>query len=109
MRQRSPFATILHRRNIQMARVWEKYMGGPTRSNRDQMHITLNKKGQFTFNRKTFDELGKPKAVVFYFEKATDVIGMSSASPHLTEALPVKEIQNGTCYAVYGAPFCRKF
>ena len=84
-------------------------MGGPTRSRRDQMHITINKKGQFTFNRKTYDEMGKPRAVVFFFEKATDVIGMSSASPHLIEAFPVKEIQGGTCFAVYGIPFCRKF
>jgi hypothetical protein len=82
-------------------------MGGPVRSTRDQMHITLNNKGVFVMNCKTYDELGKPKAVVFDYEESTQVIGVSAASPQLREAFPVKE--KGGYYIVYGIPFCRFF
>ncbi len=74
-----------------MARIWEKYLGGPVKRSRDRLHITLNKKGVFTLNRRTYEVLGKPRAVVLYFEKSTGVIGMSSAHPRLKEAFPLNE------------------
>ena len=73
-----------------MARVSEKFMVGPVVSSRDRYHITRNSKGVFTFNRKLFEDMGKPKAVVFYFERSTNVIGIQKAHPILQEAFPVK-------------------
>lgn len=90
-----------------MARQWEKFMGGPVVSTRDRMHITLNRKGVFTMNRKTYEVLGKPKAVVLYFEKETGVIGISSAHERLREAFPLKEKIG--YWLIYAIPFCRHF
>jgi len=59
-------------------------------------------------NRKAYEELGKPQAVVFDFEEATNVIGISSAHPRLREAFPVKEKGTGY-YIVNAVPFCRFF
>ena len=92
-----------------MARVWEKFTGGPVERSRDRLHITLDKKGVFLFNRKVFEALGSPQAVVFYFEKDTNVIGISSAHPKLREAFPVKVKADGSNWIVNAIPFCRHF
>lgn len=54
------------------------------------MHVTLNHRGMFQFNRKAYEELGSPKAAVLLFEKATSTIGISPAHPHLREAFPFR-------------------
>src|ERR1051325_7132088 len=89
-----------------MARVRKRFMAGPVGSSRDQMHITLNRKGVLCMNRKAYEELGKPKAVVFDFEETSNVIGISSASAQLREAFPVKE-KGGSYFTVNAIPFCR--
>ena len=91
-----------------MARVWEKFTGGPVVSTRDRLHITLNAKGMFCMNRKMFEALSSPKAVVLYFEKDTGVIGITSAHERLREAFPVKE-KMGCVWQIYAIPFCRHF
>lgn len=91
-----------------MARVWEKFTGGPVVRSRERLHITLNSKGVFTFNRKVFEALGSPKAAVLYFEKETSVIGISAAHPKLREAFPVK-CKEGLNWIINAIPFCRHF
>lgn len=91
-----------------MARVWEKYTGGPVVRSRERLHVTLNKKGVFTFNRKVFEALGSPRAAVLYFEKETSVIGIGSAHPKLREAFPVN-FKQGIYWTINAVPFCRHF
>lgn len=90
-----------------MARQWEKFMGGPTTSSRDRLHVTLNKKGVIMMNRKTFTELGSPKAAVLFFDKKASVIGVSPAHERLREAFPVKE--KAGYWHINAIPFCREF
>ncbi len=90
-----------------MARHWEKFTAGPTVSSRDRIHVTLNRRGVFQFNRKAYEHIGSPKAVVLFFEKATSMIGISEAHPQLREAFPVKT--DGVCFRLHGRPFCRHF
>lgn len=92
-----------------MARVWEKFTGGPVERSRERLHITLDKKGVFLFNRKVFEALGSPRAVVLYFEKEASVIGISAAHPKLREAFPVKVKADGSNWIVNAIPFCRHF
>jgi len=91
-----------------MARHWEKFTDGPTISSRDRLHVTLNSKGVFQFNRKVFEALGKPRAAVLYFEKATSMIGISSAHERLREAFPVN-IKQDMYWTINAIPFCRHF
>ena len=90
-----------------MARHWEKFTEGPTVSSRDRVHVTLNGKGLFQFNRKAYEHLGSPKAAVLYFEKSTSMIGISSAHPQLREAFPFKA--SSSCFTLRARPFCRHF
>jgi hypothetical protein len=91
-----------------MARHWEKFTDGPTISSRDRFHVTLNSKGVFQFNRKVFEALGKPRAAVLYFEKATSTIGIGPAQERLREAFPVN-IRQEMYWTINAIPFCRHF
>ena len=91
-----------------MARHWEKFTEGPYISSRNRMHVTLNSKGVFQFNRQVFDGLGKPSAVALFFEKATSTIGIGAAHRQLREAFPVNQRQD-TYWTINAVPFCRHF
>jgi hypothetical protein len=90
-----------------MARHWERFTGGPHISSRDRLHVTLNSRGMIKFNRKAYEALGKPAAAVLFFEKASSLIGIGPAQPHLTEAFPF--IQNNMNWTLNAMPFCRHF
>ena len=91
-----------------MARQFEKFMDGPFIPSRDRMHITLNKWGVFQMNRKAYETLGKPAAVVLFFEKATGMIGISAAHQRLRESFPLKNKGN-MHWTINAIPFCRHF
>ena len=69
--------------------------------------MTLNKRGQFNINKRAYNMLGSPQAVVLYFDKASSVIGLSPAPPKLTEAFPVNE-KDGY-FTVNGISFARHY
>lgn len=91
-----------------MARHWEKFTGGPTVRSRDHMHVTLNSKGLFQLNHKTYSALGKPQAVVLFFEKQYSIIGISPAHAKLSEAFLVKPKMDFG-WTINAIPFCRHF
>lgn len=90
-----------------MARHWEKFTAGPTITSRDRVHVTLNGKGLFQFNRKAYELLGSPKAAVLFFERSTSTIGISPAHTQIREAFPFRA--SSSCFTVSGRPFCRHF
>ncbi len=91
-----------------MIRKFEKFMEGPFISTKDRLHVTINNRGCIQFNRRFYEALGKPRSVVLYYDKAANVIGMSSAYPQLREAFPVNERQT-YYFTVNAIPFCRNF
>lgn len=92
-----------------MARQWEKYNGGPTIRSHDRLHVTLNHKGVIMMNRKAFEELGKPKAAVLFFDKESSVIGISPAHEKLREAFPIQPRGAISYWNINAMPFCRHF
>jgi hypothetical protein len=85
---------------------WEVYKDGPTKSTRDRIHVTINHKGVLLLNRRAFELLGEPPAVVLMYDKVNSVIGIQSAYPKLPEAFPVKS-RAGYVWEIRAAPFCR--
>lgn len=89
-----------------MARHFERFMGGPWKSSRDRVHVTLNSKGVFQLNRRAFELLGSPDAVALSFDKTTSTIGLEKVQPKLTEAFPLNERQN-MYWTINAIPFYR--
>lgn len=89
-----------------MARHFERFMDGPWKSSRDNIHVTLNNKGVFHLNRKAFELLGSPDAVALSFDKATSTIGLEKVQPRLTEAFPLLKFQD-MAWRINAIPFYR--
>ena len=90
-----------------MIRQFEKFTGGPFISSRDRVHVTINKKGALLFNRRMYELMGEPKAVVLFFDTAASVIGVSAAHPQLTEAFPLRT--NGTAFKINAISFAKHY
>lgn len=91
-----------------MARHWERFMEGPFIPSRGRMHVTLNRKGVFLMNQNAYEALGKPKAVVLFFERATSMIGISREHERLRESFPMN-LRQDMYWTINAIPFCRKF
>ncbi len=88
---------------------WEEFKGGPTGKPGERMHVSLNSKGLILLNRKAFEALGEPRAVILSFERRNSKIGIRSASPALSNAFPVKPRPEAHSRIVHASPFCRNY
>ena len=85
----------------------EKFSGGPFRKSSESMYVSLNNRGILLMNRKAYEALSAPEAVVFYFDRKNSVIAVSPAHRSLKEAFPVAA-RDGHWY-VRASSFCRHF
>ncbi len=58
--------------------------------------VTVNKRGNFSFNRATFELLGEPEEIELLFSKPDRVIGLKAATPGEPYAFPVKPVLGRT-------------
>src|SRR5688572_9675936 len=92
---------------MEIDREWEKFSGGPFVPYSERLYVTLSGRGKLLMNRKTFELIGKPQRVLFYFNRKKDSIGIRPAHERLGEAFPVRE--SGGSYVFYVGSFLRHF
>ena len=88
-------------------RKWEKFQGGPARSAADQVRVTINRKGLIYLNTKAYEALGRPKAVVLFYNREDDQIAIQPAYERFVEHFLIVKKQMG--WAVHASTFCRHF
>ncbi len=54
--------------------------------------VTVQRRGNLSFNRSTFELLDEPEALELLFSKANQVIGLKAAPPEEPYAFPVKPV-----------------
>jgi hypothetical protein len=86
-------------------RDFEKYLGGPTVSTRERMHVTLSALGVLYMNANTHRLLGNGAAVALYYSSKQDVITIEPASPRIDEHFPVKPMSGGNGWRILLGPF----
>jgi hypothetical protein len=89
-----------------MALHWETFRGGPTKPEKEDFAVTINRKYMLTFNRYAVKMLDDPDAVKLLFEKKESLIGIVASSRKDKEAFPLKP-KGGVSWVVHSAPFCR--
>ena len=92
-----------------MERKWVEYGTGPLTSRRGSISASAHAKGMFTFNRKTYEELGRPRAVVILTEEENSVIGLRPADPDQHNAYTVSVSTRGRGFRVACKRFFREF
>jgi hypothetical protein len=91
-----------------MDRDFEKFIGGPNLPAQYRLRVTLSKTRVLSFNRRVYQEIGKPEAVYLYFSRTRDTIAVEPAGGLRNDAFPVLS-KGPSGYRVNVAPFCRHF
>ncbi len=58
--------------------------------------VTVNKRGNISFNRSAFELLGEPDSIELLFSKPNRVIGLKAAPPGEPYAFPIKPVSGRT-------------
>ncbi|MBK8464391.1 MAG: hypothetical protein IPL32_01040 [Chloracidobacterium sp.] len=72
-----------------MVEQWEEFHAGPKDVESD-LHVTLNKHGVILLGARTFDRMGKPDAVVLFFDKMNSKIGLMPSHDRVENAHPLQ-------------------
>jgi len=90
-------------------RDFEKFLGGPTQSMHDRLHVTINKENVIGMNENCYRLLGKPLAANLFFSRTRDIIAIEPLqTPRLATAFPVKR-KNSVGWRINASPFCKHF
>ena len=87
----------------------EKFMGGPTQSMHDRIHVTINAQNVIGLNNNCYKQLGKPPAVYLYFSREDDLIAIEPVHSHrMPAAFPVKQ-KTSVGWRINASPFCKHY
>lgn len=89
-----------------MIRHWEEFEGGPN-SGPNELHVTLNRKGEIMLGARTVQKLGEPEAAVLLFDRINHTIGIRQAHPRHPNAHPLHTKSRGRHRVIRANEFCR--
>ena len=92
-----------------MVREWKIFKGEPTPRRRDRLRVTINPRGVILVNRKAFEVMGRPEAVLLMYDERHQAIGLQPASAGEQYAFPLKSKDKVTHRTIYAWPFCKFF
>ena len=88
---------------------FEKFMGGPTPSPHERIHITINPQYVLGFNKKCYQILGKPPAVYLHYSREDHIIAIEPVhSFRMPAAFPVKA-KTSVGWRISASPFCKHY
>lgn len=85
---------------------WEEFPVGPNGLG-EQMHVTLNTKGEIMIGAKAFEKLGRPEAASLLFDKVNSMIGLLPINPSVNNAYPFIKKTKGRHRVLRANRFCR--
>lgn len=86
----------------------EKFIGGPTPSIQDRIHVTINRGAVIRLNDNCYRLLGRPPAVYLYYSKEDSAIALEPVhASHMPTAFPVKTTTSGR--RIQAAPLCKHY
>ena len=69
---------------------WTEFTQVAARRHPDRIYATLNPKGSFVINIKTFERMNEPEAVVFVYDRRSQTLGRKPAKSSVPHALSVR-------------------
>ena len=91
-----------------MIKHWAEFMVGP-RDVSNEMHVTLNRKGEIMVGATAYERFGRPGRAVLLFDKVNSLIGMVPASTVAKNGYPMIAKKNARHRVLRANRFCRHF
>jgi len=92
-----------------MQKDWKEFEGGPNKSFRNRIRVTLSPKGMILLNRIAYQALEEPQAVVLLFDENERTIGLKPADPTRQNAFPIKQKDQYHNRTIATNSFCRHY
>lgn len=93
-----------------LTREFERFIGSPTETYYDRLHITIHPDGTILLNRKAFETMGKPQNVYLNYSRAKDTIVLEPTQVSMSNnAFPVKISGRQGGRRIQANPFCKHF
>lgn len=86
---------------------WEQFEAGPNDRSDEKLYVSINGKGQILLYKKAVDCLEAPAAVILFFSKPSQKIGIRAARPIDKGAFPLKTRPRSHSRMIHASPFCR--
>ena len=90
-------------------RNFEEFTGRSTPASSKTMRIAIQRRGTMSFNKATFEALGKPDAIILLFDKETRAVGIKATSQDTKHAYPVRKQPNSNSFLVAAQAFCKYY
>jgi len=90
---------------------WIEFSEGPIVQDPEQIRVTLTRTGTFYLNGAALKALGEPDAVVLFYDKRLQLIGIKRASVAVKNAFLLKKKDGDRVRAriFYASNFCKHF
>ncbi len=89
---------------------WEEFEDGPVVQNTEQIHVTINRRGNLYLNGRTLVAMGEPDAVVMMYDRRQQTIGIKRSPLDRRSAYRLRRKdrdRNGKM--LYATNFCRRY
>ena len=91
-----------------MARKWVELGEGPKKAWKGEIYASINYRSEIVINRKAFEDMDKPEAVVMLFDEDECTIGLRPASTATINAYRLKPKGSSGHRVVNARPLVRK-
>ena len=90
---------------------WENFEHGPVEGHAERVYVTVNRRGNFFFNRRALEAMGEPDAVTMMFDRRRSTIGIRRSPIDQKSAfrLKLKERSRSQGRMLYASNFCRLY
>jgi len=87
----------------------EKFMGGPTVSYKERVHVTLDNSGRIFLNQKAHNMMGRPLGVYLYYNRPKDMIILERTDALSSNNAFVFKDGGFSARLLYAKPFFKHF
>ena len=86
---------------------FEEFHMGPNSVSHGRPRVSLNVHGMFMLNSSTVNLLGNPEAVLLYYDRRNQRIGIRPGDADLSNSFPLNQNSSKYIYRICGNTFCR--
>lgn len=89
---------------------WEIFEDGPAVQSTEQIHVTINRRGNLYLNGRTLAAMGEPDAVVMMYDRRQQTIGIQRSPLDRRNAYRLRcKDRDNKGRVLYAANFCRHY
>ena len=93
---------------LEIERNWQEFKGSPPPRNGNRMYVSVNNRGVIVLNRRSYESLDKPEAVLLLFDGDHYAIGLKPCTRLMPNAFPLAPRGRTGGHVIWAFSFCKE-